>query len=531
MGTSANTFDRASLHRLVLVPILVSTVFGVVIFAGLAYWWHSVEQDRHERDAAGILESHQRYFAQEVFLHQEQAVKARLDLVEREIRATVGSDACVCVVMFQSRETPVTIGQCAKAGTPHKMVLHVGERPIGELHYRIPRVSLLARIPSFLYVILLFSIITGLLVEFMLVDRMHRQLVVPMLRKMQEGERSKASHEIARQVAHDIRSPIAALEVAQNYMGDLPPDVRKLVHGSIERIRDIALRVLQKQGGVTSVPAQLIFPLLEAVVREKSIYLSRPGVSIELSCEGFETLSAICVPADLQRVVSNLIDNALEAIDSRGRVLVKLLGGSSEVAILVIDDGAGMTPEQLEQIGRSGFSTKGSGHGIGVNSALAQVRRWGGELEFSSVVGKGTTASLRLPRAETPAPYVTSIVVPAGGEIAVLDDEDEIHRVWRLRFAGVGDGETKFHHFYTTSEMRAWYGGLASKDGMLFLVDHDLRGDAETGLDLIAELGISERSILVTARELAPAIVERCQRQHIRLLPKSLAPHAPISVC
>ena len=58
-------------------------------------------------------------------------------------------------------------------------------------------------------------------------------------------------------------------------------------------------------------------------------------------------------------------------------------------------------------------------------------------------------------------------------------------------------------------------------------MDYELLKQDKTGLDLIAELGISDRSVLVTSRYEEKTVLERCLKLGVRIVPKSLAPIVP----
>jgi hypothetical protein len=65
---------------------------------------------------------------------------------------------------------------------------------------------------------------------------------------------------------------------------------------------------------------------------------------------------------------------------------------------------------------------------------------------------------------------------------------------------------------------------------LLFLVDYELIGAHETGLELIESLEIAPRAILVTSRFEDARIRERCEHLGVRLLPKSIAAHVQIKL-
>lgn len=121
--------------------------------------------------------------------------------------------------------------------------------------------------------------------------------------------------------------------------------------------------------------------------------------------------------------------------------------------------------------------------------------------------------SLPIPRVE----------IPASGEVIVVDDDDCVHMLWKKRF----EGKVQVTHFSKLSDFRAW-GRMGEKDRLLFLVDHEFKGESITGLQTIVEFGLQERAILVTSRFEEPALREECAAQRIRLLPKTEIPKVEV---
>ena len=64
----------------------------------------------------------------------------------------------------------------------------------------------------------------------------------------------------------------------------------------------------------------------------------------------------------------------------------------------------------------------------------------------------------------------------------------------------------------------------------LFLMDYEISGSTESGLDLIETLGIQKQSILVTSRYEEKNIRERCESLGVRLIPKSMSGFVPIEI-
>ena len=90
-----------------------------------------------------------------------------------------------------------------------------------------------------------------------------------------------------------------------------------------------------------------------------------------------------------------------------GAVAVRVSAAGTHWHLIVEDRGAGMAPEVLARAGEPFFTTKnGGGMGLGLFLARVVLERVGGELELTSTVGRGTTATLVLPAAGVAAESV-----------------------------------------------------------------------------------------------------------------------------
>jgi signal transduction histidine kinase len=106
-------------------------------------------------------------------------------------------------------------------------------------------------------------------------------------------------------------------------------------------------------------------------------------------------------PRALLQVLTNLLFNAVDAVEEGGRVDIVYEGDSDHVCFRVSDNGKGMTPEELSVVKEPFFTTKpaGQGTGLGLTVCINLVEAHGGHLEIDSSPGEGTRVSVHLPRA------------------------------------------------------------------------------------------------------------------------------------
>jgi signal transduction histidine kinase len=120
------------------------------------------------------------------------------------------------------------------------------------------------------------------------------------------------------------------------------------------------------------------------------------AVQVDLDLSGEAIVE--CVPEEFNQVISNLVQNAIEAApDSGGRVWVRGFHDGDRVTISVKDNGPGVKPEDAQRIFTPFFTTKGPGRGMGMGLTIAWrvVQSLGGTLEVRP--GPGAEFVLRVP--------------------------------------------------------------------------------------------------------------------------------------
>ena len=133
------------------------------------------------------------------------------------------------------------------------------------------------------------------------------------------------------------------------------------------------------------------------LVRRHPAY--RPDIALE-----YDAADAPHVNVDreqFKRVLVNLLQNAIEALEGPGRVAVRILPlAGDRVQVTVTDTGPGIPAEYLPRITEPFFTTKRGGTGLGLAIAARIMERLGGKLTVASTPGAGTTFTLELERAE-----------------------------------------------------------------------------------------------------------------------------------
>ena len=111
-----------------------------------------------------------------------------------------------------------------------------------------------------------------------------------------------------------------------------------------------------------------------------------------------------CFPSQLNQVFMNLLVNAAQAIEERGRVTIRTGEDDEVVWVEVEDTGHGIEPTNLTRIFDPFFTTKpvGKGTGLGLSLSYGIVQNHGGRIEVRSELGKGSVFRVILPRTGAP---------------------------------------------------------------------------------------------------------------------------------
>ena len=202
-------------------------------------------------------------------------------------------------------------------------------------------------------------------------------------------------------VIHDIKNIVSQLSVlASNFhkhssnpefLQDMIDTIDEAV-GKMNRITD---KINERQQLQSSAPLVSLGPLLERVIITKG----RTGALLVPDIERGEW----SVGGDedrLEAVIGHLVQNAIEATDTKGVINISLRNSGNQAVIEITDDGPGMDTEFIrKELFKPFRSTKGRGFGIGAYQCRAYAQELGGRLEVESKLGTGTTMRIWLPLA------------------------------------------------------------------------------------------------------------------------------------
>ena len=318
-----------------------------------------------------------------------------------------------------------------------------------------------------------------------------------------QHERLRALGEMAAGVAHDFNNMLAVI-VGRAELLLAKTDDPTLVRG-LQDIRRAAangastVRRIQNFTGTRRARAPVRVALDDVVrdvvqltrVRWKD-EAERRGVPYEVVVEG--SAPAVAGHADeLREVLTNLLNNALDAMPDGGRCTFRLGAERATATVEVADTGEGMAPEVAARIFEPFFTTKGpKGSGLGLSVSWGIVNANGGTITVESAPGRGTRLTVRLPvPAVLPDDTADAIAAEAArhARILVIDDDENVRGV-------LGDMLAELGHVVTEADSGA--AGIARCAAEPFdLVITDLSMPGMSGWEVAAALGAAHPGLAV----------------------------------
>jgi putative PEP-CTERM system histidine kinase len=200
-------------------------------------------------------------------------------------------------------------------------------------------------------------------------------------------------------VVHDLKNLVAQLSLllknAERHRHN--PRFQDDIFATVQHVQERMTRLLgQLSTGSRGEEALRAIDLGALVQRVLAGKPERTQIALETASAGAATLG---YEQRLERVVGNLVQNAIDATRDRGEVRVRVDAEGANAVLEVIDSGCGMSEQFVrERLFRPFQTTKGTGMGIGAYEAAQYAKELAGRIEVDSRPGAGTRLRLLLPR-------------------------------------------------------------------------------------------------------------------------------------
>ena len=226
-----------------------------------------------------------------------------------------------------------------------------------------------------------------------------------MERNRMNAEKTAANKRFTRALAHEIRNPLTNIDLSVEQLemdntDEELTDYIAIIKRNSHRIGNLITELLQ-----TANPARmtlkkiLLNDIIEKVIQTNMDRINLKNIKITRNY----TEQEVYINADelrLQIALSNLIINAVEAMEENiGALSIETEYKHAMCFIHIEDNGCGMTAEQQNRLFEPYFTGKSKGMGLGMITTMNIVQSHGGEIIFSSEVGKGTQFSIAFPNA------------------------------------------------------------------------------------------------------------------------------------
>lgn len=222
---------------------------------------------------------------------------------------------------------------------------------------------------------------------------------------LRKAEERATAGQLALELMHEIRNPLEALGHL-NYLAreeaSNPEAVKEYLLGAEEQLiqlRHIVSQTLGFARASNSTKPICLVLLTEAALRIHQRAINSKGIHIVRQLP--VRLQASVYRGELLQAVSNLISNAVEALDSGGQICVRLRKHRGAVHLVIADNGPGIPQEKLSQVFEPFFTTKGEeGNGLGLAVTKRIIDHHRGRIKVKSQIQphrSGTTFCIRIP--------------------------------------------------------------------------------------------------------------------------------------
>ncbi|MBV9927005.1 MAG: response regulator [Acidobacteria bacterium] len=213
---------------------------------------------------------------------------------------------------------------------------------------------------------------------------------------------------VAAQVAHEVRNPLTGLQLYSMHMKS------KLADRMSETELQLADRIIETIKHLSQTVEQIVNFARPLSLERRAVDLNRVVNDLlqllehQAACARVVTHTELAEgplrgrldESSLRAALTNLLVNALQAMNGGGRLTVKTARDGAGLRVEIADTGVGMSREQVARMFEAFYTTKAKGLGLGLSYAKKVIEEHGGELNVESSPGEGTLVSVRLPAGE-----------------------------------------------------------------------------------------------------------------------------------
>jgi len=272
------------------------------------------------------------------------------------------------------------------------------------------------------------------------------------------SEKLKAMGVVTAGIAHDFNNILAVISGTTQVLELNNEDNEKLMNGlrtihkvskdGAEIVRRMMVATKQKSDASALQPVNIKSELVQTIEYARPRWMNiakASGIDYDIDVDDIMELPTVMgVGAELREVFTNIINNAMDAMDSGGCLSFHTWRKEGDILISISDTGEGMSDEVRRRVFEPFYTTKrAKGSGLGMSVSYGIMKRHGGGIEVKSKEGEGTTFTLSIPIAMSPVqqaePPIEHMEIKAKDlSILVVDDNKEMHSFLEMYFVDSG---------------------------------------------------------------------------------------------
>ena len=203
---------------------------------------------------------------------------------------------------------------------------------------------------------------------------------------------------MAKETAHQLGTPVSSLQGWLEMMKEIKGN--EAITPEMEKDINRLLLITDRFGKIGSMPSLEERNIIELIENMVDYIKKRAGgnVNFEVDTYGESIILSFICPPLFDWVIENLLKNALDAMEGKGKIRIAIKDTASQIIIDVTDSGKGIAKQNIGKVFNPGFSTKKRGWGLGLTLTKRIIEQYHKGLIYvsNSELGKGTTFKIIL---------------------------------------------------------------------------------------------------------------------------------------
>lgn len=223
--------------------------------------------------------------------------------------------------------------------------------------------------------------------------------------KAAQDEKYKVIAQTAQMIAHDIRKPLSMVEILLTFLSRAKSaeQVKSIVQQFVPKIKKISLETMNMVQDLLEIGSTRhlvrdridLRALLRRIAEDLLAFESAPDINFEFQLDSIATVTIDS--SKIERVISNIIANAVKAMKGQGRIWIRTTSLESMVQITIGNSNSYIPPQDLNEVFDAFFSKASGGTGLGLAIAKKVVTDHGGSIWCRSSKEWGTEFCFTLP--------------------------------------------------------------------------------------------------------------------------------------